>query len=260
MAKIVILLALSLSIILHVYAQVPELFCDHSQKPGDCFLTNVYLLRDQPRYKLQSTLKYEDVETVAFYNQKLAIMSPDFCEAFPRLWSLYAASNKIEIVDRNAFSSCYNIRSLDISDNIIQILPGDLFRNNFKLSFLNLQVNKIGYISNDQFDRNFNLEYIFLGINELQGFPAEAVKNCRKLKWLLIYTNNIYDLDSKAILANCPVLSEAMLNGNMMPCSRIREMVADFEAANVLLDEDYVSRDRPFRMGEVNSYSCVDAQ
>lgn len=239
---------------------LPQLFCQHNQKPNDCFLQNVYLLRDQPRYTPISTLPYNEIESVAFYNQKLAILSQDFCDSFPRLWSFYAASNKIEIVDKNAFASCFRVKFIDISDNQIQVLPAELFRNNFQLISLTLQVNKIGQIADDQFERNVNLQTLFLNLNELQTFPASAIRNCKILDWLILYSNNFYEFDSVTVIANAPKLAFVALNGNMLPCSRIRGMLNHFEEAGILLDDRLQPRSRPFRMTEVDGYTCIDAQ
>lgn len=239
---------------------IPHFYCDHSERPENCDLFNVHTLRDQSRYKIISTLPYNEVDSVTFYLQKLAVMSPDFCETFPRLRTLYAASNEIEVIDQNAFVACYALKSLNMGDNRIQVLPADLFRNNFQLSSLVLQVNRIGKIADNLFEHNYSLQFLFLGINNLDAFPVSAVKNCKQLTWILLYSNNIFDFNATELIRAVPSLTEVMINGNMMPCSQIREMSGAFREASVLEDLNFVPRSRPFLMGEVFGYQCIDSQ
>lgn len=191
-------------------AQIPQLFCDDTEATT-CQLRNVVLSRDQPRYDVIST--QSEILKVLMKDQTLAVLSPDICETFPRLTSLYATSSLIQIVDQDALASCFALTILDLNTNQIQVLPPDVFRNNFRLSLINLKVNRIGMIFDDQFENNVNLESLYLADNALESFPARAVRNCGRLRMLELHTNNFFELDVGGIVKNCPRLKEAMING-----------------------------------------------
>lgn len=240
---------------------VPQIWCTQVPlTPHICRLRNIFLLSDQPRYNLISYESNDLIEVVDFFDEQLAVLSPDFCETFPRLDAMYAQHNQIEFIDQDAFRSCFYIETIDLSYNNIEVLPPTLLHNNFRLKNLNLALNGIAQISSTLLQRNINLEHINLMSNDLEAFPASVIENSPNLEWLFLHTNNIYELDSAAIIKNAPKLRRVMLNGNLWPCSQVGDVLKPFKDAGLSVEAGYAQRDRPFRMGEVEGYACIAGQ
>lgn len=123
-------------------AILPQLTCSHI-RPNFCRLSNVYLLHDQPKYKLiaEAPEKINDAQVLA---SKLTVLSADFCETFPNLESLDALTQGVEVVAADAFHSCYNLQVLSLGRNAIQVLPEGLLKNAYQLRQLQFGANSIG--------------------------------------------------------------------------------------------------------------------
>lgn len=243
---------------------LPQLYCstrgteDHVR----CELSNVYLLRDHPRYHVNvlEPFSAEFVEWIDIWNQTLVILSPDFCELFPNLLTLVIPYNKIEIIDENAFTSCFKLEYVNLARNKIQIISPTLFRNSPMLQQLHLFSNEIRQISTHQFETNGHLNWLDMSTNELQSFPISAVKNCAKLAEIGIHTNNLFELDASSLVQNLPSLVRIEFNGNMFPCSQLNGILNVFTEANITTRDVSFEKGRPFKIRFEGNFTCVEDQ
>lgn len=239
-------------------AAIPQLYCTTSTVENQCYLKDVYVTA--PRYNIRSPIIHVTNVTTVAASGHLSVLSPDICEAFPRLRGLYITAG-VEIIDQDALTSCYHIEVLSLIDNKIQLLPPNLFKNALRLHNIDLHGNLIGSIADNQFETNINLQNLYLEGNRVNGFPVSAVRNSANLQVLFLHSNSIIEFDADMVVETLPHLGIIAINGNILACSRVQGIMETLSGAGVSFYEAYnPDREFPYKMSDVEGVTCVEGQ
>lgn len=237
----------------------PQLFCSKSFVDRECQVENVNIA--ESRYTITSRhFTNENTTSVSIVSLRLATVSQDFCETFPQLLEFHADNVGVEIIDQNAFASCYAIERIDMRWNRIQVLPPKMFQRTLKLSYVDLSDNWIWGIADKQFETNARLKNLYLEMNRLGAFPVSAIRNSHDLEYLAIHSNNIIDLDAVEIVEVAPKLKEIGINGLLMACSKIERAFETFNEAKIHVNDFYNRTEFPFEMSRFEGLTCILGQ
>lgn len=237
---------------------LPRLYCTYKTTPEYCYLDDVHLPRNEPKYEIISTNPEEITYLVMKEKSKLAVLSSDFCVTFRNLKGITIEEQGLEIIESDALSSCYNLEHLNLGGNLLQVLPEDVFRSNYKLNFVSLLGNRLIGISDNQFVTNTNLRALYLDNNHLAAFPVSAVQNSRELFYLNVQTNDLLDLDVGMLLSYCPALTTVYVDQNIIHCDKLVAIVARLKDHGVNIGPyRAVNRQRFFQMGKVENLNCM---
>lgn len=237
-------------------AQRSQVQCKQSV-PTLCVLENVELTRDDTRYDVISE-NPEAVVCVLIANSVIPILSGDICETFPNLQQLNVQAQGVESLEPNAFAACGNLEVLYLNNNSIAALPPRVFHSAVNLRSLFLYNNSISTIDEQQFSANVELTELHLDHNLLTHFPVQAVANLQQLVVLFLENNDLFDLDVATLTSLLPDLQNLLINYNLIPCRRLREILEIFVQENVVVNTFGDPKERIFNMCNIEGLACVD--
>lgn len=253
-----LLKVLALSLLISLTTALPELFCDEPE-PGLCRISNVYLRQDQPNYSVYSS-EPNQVTRLEIVNSTLTVFSEDFCKALPNLQVIIAEGQKIAVLAPNSLESCFKLEHLALIDNLIEVLPENLLRNNLKLTLLNFGGNLIQHVPSSFLENNVQLYGLQLYNNKIAEFSPSILRTNARITGLFLQTNNIFDLDVVGLVETLPILSYIAINGNLFPCTRLTYILDVLHQRDISLEKVQFSRERIFRMNNVDDVACIDGQ
>lgn len=236
----------------------PRLSCDTaSSNPNTCYFKNLNFPRKEVTYKVNVIdSRVLSVREVFLRESTVPTLTSAFCESFHLMTRFDALAQGIEVILEDAFANCFNLEGINLERNFIQILPEKLFANNYKLNVLGLNHNKIIGILRNQFEYNPFLNNLILWDNHLSDFPVAAVSGT-KLSSLRLNSNDIFDLNV-AELVKLPYLKLIYLGGNIIPCPRLTQIVAQLNQTGIKINVEVQDpRQRHFRMGTTEGLDCV---
>jgi hypothetical protein len=114
------------------------------------------LIQELPKIK-DLTIDHSDISI---------LRSNFFKPEFSKIQGLWLSSNKIKIIEENAFAHLSNLDSIGLYGNELKMLSGKLFQNNHKLMRIYLEQNKIKIIDPGTFRSLNQLAHIYFLQNE----------------------------------------------------------------------------------------------
>ncbi|XP_063697977.1 leucine-rich repeat-containing G-protein coupled receptor 4-like [Culicoides brevitarsis] len=139
-------------------------------------------------------------------------------------------------IAEDAFHSCQILRKLDLSQNQIQKLHSNTFKGLTNLEYLDVDHNQLKELNgvNYLFKDLHNLNTLDLSGNKIIEFPAENLKNNRKLMKIYLNSNGLSDLEVEKLVEILPDLKE--LNSRKRKktlartnnCANLKELCLDF--------------------------------
>lgn len=226
---------------------------------GWCRFTSIHLLPARYRFQPFTERAEDDVRKVSYDDSVIPVFAADTCDTFINLEELWLNSVEVKQVTVTAFKNCKKLRWLRIHNSLITDLPADVFRYNKNLKVLFIEENKIKWVNPRWFTELTELEELTFALTAIDHFPVTALKPATKLKKLVLYSNNLIDLDERLIHTQFPKLREIYYNHNEFSCSRLTEMNAVFAASDikVMTDTWGITRLRSYNVSSVDGVDCL---
>lgn len=128
---------------------------------------------------------------LSIYDTNLTVIVPGVFSNLPCHY-LYLSSNKISMIEREAFSNMAALLVLDLSNNALTEFNGTkIFGRADNLTKLSLQQNRMTAINKYSFRAMRNLQYLNLGNNLISSVRDKTFAANRKLKILLMSNNHL---------------------------------------------------------------------
>ncbi|XP_063230905.1 chaoptin-like [Bacillus rossius redtenbacheri] len=145
------------------------------------------------------------------------------------------ASNELQHLDQDVFSSMATLMSLDLSFNELDEVPFVPLQYVRTLDWLNLQNNYITRVdsatTHGWAQAESSLTTLFLGDNELTGLPPyrgglspAALRACRKLAWLNLDGNKLSSLEPDTLPASLRTLGASRNLLTSFPAAALEEL------------------------------------
>lgn len=232
-----------------------QLFCDDATSTATiCYFRGYKLSRNDVNYRVNNNIP--TAVEVKCPSTKIAVLTSEFCRAFPLMTFFQGPNLNLELILEDAFENCEKIERIDLYDNNLHVIPEYLFAKNTNLRILFLNDNKLFGIMPNQFQSNSKLWWLQLEENDLQEFPIDYVRNTQ-LSHLLLNTNNIIDIDVDE-LVRLPNIQQISINDNIFPCFRAKYILDRLAQWGITIREATKSKSRIFHMGTVNgNFECV---
>lgn len=165
------------------------------------------------------TLNTEDnliEELIVSENDLYRIQARDFASHQCRnMQILSLSSNRIVLIEHNAFSSLVKLEQLDLSDNLLDQLDVTTFAKTTKLRSLNLSKNKLKRLDQDLFANNIELHELLIDSNELESLSSNLFSNSKQLSILDLSNNRIVQLEA-GTFSRLKQLRLLKLQGNLV--------------------------------------------
>lgn len=218
--------------------EYPNLYCEYESR-SSCHISYVYIAPSVMQYQIKTIqIAPMEVERIHVTNSLLSVLTSAFCETYVELNGLIMPKQNIEEIRPDAFQNCKKLNLIVLSENSIKVLPEKIFHQTVKLENVYLDKNKIEKIPNQLFEANSDsLVQLDLNSNKLKSFPVRVVENCKKLVYLGLGMNSLYDLDAEQIISKVPSLSIIQLNHNLFMCHRHEQILKIFKNAKIVVDE-----------------------
>lgn len=152
----------------------------------------------QLKTSLQLSSNPLEKTTFLLYNSNISYWSLPICEHyFPNLQNLGLAEGNTKTISSDAFRGCHAVTQLVLFNcGIEKIEPG---------AFEPLKMVKVLSVRG----------------NKLKTFNAELLHGLENLSDLLLYENNIFEIDIKGLKQSAPKLVSVYLNANYLLCDRL---------------------------------------
>lgn len=214
-------LLLVLFLALHVLAMCPSMCsCSHSHREVDCSWRGLRQLPEGLQHNMRSlNLSHNrfhnlDGQLSPYSHLRILDLSHNRLSHLPSglprsLWQLYAASNRLHLLDKNDTTYQWNLRLLDLSDNklqratfinntLINLCTLNLSHNNFwtlptnmpiHLEALDLSHNLIVKVLPGSLDRLPRLSYFYLHANRFSMLPFGVLDKMTSLRLITLGDN-----------------------------------------------------------------------
>lgn len=219
---------------LNVDAKLPEFICQVDQD-GGCRFENVILTKSQPNWQpVANTSDYSSVVDIQIQWSVIPVLTHDICRTFPSIKRFWLYSQHVEEIHENAFENCTKLEIIALVGNpLLTKVPRGLFKNTQRLGTLHIFDNQIQNFELGTFDNLTYLQYLDVKGNNLTIFQPKLLKNNRNLQKLLIYSNELSELDTERLLEYVPKLDYISFNDNEISCVRMVEMVKSLRSRKI---------------------------
>lgn len=226
---------------------------------GWCRFSSIRLLQGRYRFQPFTDKANEDIRKVAFDDSVIPILASDVCDTFTNLEELWLDNLEIKNIMVNAFKNCKKLRYLRMHQNDVTDLPSDIFKHNRNLKILFIEGNKVRKINSQWFNELSELEEFYFCLTLIDYFPIAALKAATKLKKLVLYSNNLIDLDERLIISQFPQLREIFYNKNEFSCKRAIEMNNTFTTSGIkIMTETWgATRLRSYNTTIIDGIDCL---
>lgn len=219
--------------------EAPLIKCD--PRPGRfhgeirCHFTDIHL--NSTNYDWQPTVPtYSDPKNVLeanFEKCTISVVTNNLCPAFVHLEIIELHSSGVKEVKEDAFKGCDQLKRLYLQDNQIEELPEHVFAPLKILIKLRLQGNKLKELNLNLFSELRNLDELSLGKNLLKNFPPQLLRNSQELNVLLLYSNDLTDLDVEHIFPYVRSLYAFDIDDNDISCKRMENILNYLQLKNI---------------------------
>lgn len=233
--------------------------CELSEGRTKCSLSELSLSTTDYHFTpIANNVDVDSIVAVEVVNSVVPIIGTDICEMFNMLTELKLNGIELEGFEEDALRGCENLVEINLSNNKLTTLSASLFMANWRLEKINLQGNQLDETCLKAMSSLNEVTYIDLAKNNLTSFPVEDIKLLSQLQRVLLSSNQLADLDTTKMIQYFPVLNEIYLNDNDFGCLRLKEILEQFEAAQVHVNNDYdYLRDREYRVEHQNGFMCL---
>ncbi|CAD5206766.1 unnamed protein product [Bursaphelenchus okinawaensis] len=144
--------------------------------------------------------------------QKIETMTFSSC---PELKVIDLRMNEISVISRNSFDALPNINNVLLSNNKLTSIPKGMFDGLTALHQISLGNNTITEINKDSFTAIPEITAITLDGNKIHNIPKETFTSNTKLFWLNLADNGLESIEEGALP---PSVANILLNGNRLNC------------------------------------------
>lgn len=187
------------------------------------------------------------------------VLSNGICEALPNLKIFIANSLSVEEVDENAFQSCKKLTDVQLSYNKFINLRKNTFNGLNELQEILVLGGNLPVIDVDLTNLKQLKLLLFSSLN-ITVFPADILREQKKLEELYLYSNNLFDLDIERILNFTSNLKYIHFVDNNFKCTRLKEILALFHEKNIQAGKYYLSehlRKRDYIPDSIDGIHCL---
>lgn len=233
------------SILLVKCSSTANFRCNLDENTQSCCFKNVKLPSSKCRFQLSSA-ENSNVTKISFVSSQLRHICTDICQFFPNLEEIDLSYSAIKHIDAVAFRSCRNLKSLNLYGNIIKRLPGNVFLSLGTLQALNLGFNRFKCLDAQIFEPLVNLKTLNLCCGPLENLPVSFLRESQSLEELLIYGNDLDNVDVESIVQNLPHLQVLDYRGNELECPRVQAINGLLNTRGILLNSgrEFCPRER----------------
>lgn len=169
-----------------------------------------------------------NVEKIKFHTSRLHTFSNKICERFLNLEKLDLSSVLLRKIDADGFHHCIKLKWLNLSNNQLTEIDSILFTNNKNLELIDLHGNYLKEIDLSLLMGLTHLMSLDVSRNRLQAFSIYKSPKLNQLGELYLQYNELTELNENALVHNFPNLEKLGIEGNLMHCKRVEEMLIIF--------------------------------
>lgn len=237
-----------------------------TDEPHLCPITDLHLNKIDHEFKifLQPSFSYSKIQ---IKDSSIPTLGNGVCSIFSVPYDALRVYNieelrliniGIEEIALNAFGRCETLKSLILRDNKIKTLEVGLFKQQEKLRKIDLSNNWIKNFSVGTFFNLKNLKELLLSGNRLKSFSPELIKSCANLEVLRLDSNDLFDLNGKALMENAPNLVKFAFNNNQLRCDQIKTIIGEIKPGVIDLEYEGAVKDRMEPTQLVESIVCFE--
>lgn len=234
--------------------------CSIADNGETCKILRLKLTRDD--YSIEPVADHPTVVTKVILSGTVPVLSNGICQAMSNLNILYANELSMEEIEEDAFEGCDKLSYLDLDDNNLVKMGKNTFKGLTSLEQLWLRGGNSPIVDLDLTDLK-QLKWLGLRHFNITLFPAEILREQTNLADLMLFSNNLFDLDIEGILKFTPNLNQIELIDNNFKCSRLKEILVILKAKNVNTASHYVvehQRRRKYIPSKIDGIHCLTDQ
>lgn len=199
-----------------------------------------------------------NVEKIKFKSSRLHTYSNKICERFVNLEELKLRSVSLRKINSDAFDPCQALKKVDLSENQLTTIDLNLFKNNENLESINLHGNYLKNLNLSILKGLKNLRFLDLSRNQLQTISVYKSPKLNTLHELWLQNNELSELNEHLIVQKYPDLEKLGLNGNLLNCKRVEDMLELFEEYEIVTNDiEDNNNNRRYTTEKVKGVDCL---